>query len=100
MDDAQHRHSMQVQLSYDGTGHGLSNGNAVEEHDDHEEGDLEEENKGELVLENGGGGGGDDSVDQLTLYFQGQVYVFDSVTPEKVKLLIRSFGARLGPLAF
>lgn len=30
----------------------------------------------------GGGGGG---ADQLTLSFQGEVYVFDSVLPEKVK---------------
>lgn len=34
-----------------------------------------------------GGGGGGGGVDQLTLSFQGEVYVFDAVTPEKVFLL-------------
>lgn len=31
-----------------------------------------------------GGGGGGGGVDQLTLSFQGEVYVFDAVSPEKV----------------
>ena len=32
----------------------------------------------------GGGGSGAGGVDQLTLSFQGEVYVFDAVSPEKV----------------
>lgn len=38
------------------------------------------------IMEQGSDGG-----DQLTLSFQGQVYVFDSVSPEKVHQLIQVF---------
>lgn len=38
-------------------------------------------------------GGGDDA-DQLTLSFQGQVYVFDSVPPQKVQAVLLLLGAR------
>ncbi|KAJ7962681.1 GATA transcription factor [Quillaja saponaria] len=37
---------------------------------------------------------GSDSGDQLTLSFQGQVYVFDSVSPEKVQAVLLLLGGR------
>ncbi|XP_024934146.1 GATA transcription factor 28 isoform X2 [Ziziphus jujuba] len=40
---------------------------------------------------------GGDSGDQLTLSFQGQVYVFDSVSPEKVQAVLLLLGGREVP---
>ncbi|XP_071691653.1 GATA transcription factor 28-like [Rutidosis leptorrhynchoides] len=39
-----------------------------------------------------GGGGGGSSADQLTLSFQGEVYVFDAVSPEKVQAVLLLLG--------
>lgn len=39
-----------------------------------------------------GGGGGGGGVDQLTLSFQGEVYVFDAVSPEKVQAVLLLLG--------
>ncbi|TKY64671.1 GATA transcription factor 28 [Spatholobus suberectus] len=41
------------------------------------------------IMDHGGDGG-----DQLTLSFQGQVYVFDSVSPEKVQAVLLLLGGR------
>ncbi|KAF7135382.1 hypothetical protein RHSIM_Rhsim08G0248900 [Rhododendron simsii] len=69
--------------------HHLSNGNGME-HDDN--GGGSEDMEGEIHPDHGNltdnhnamvAHGGSDSNNQLTLSFQGQVYVFDSVSPEK-----------------
>lgn len=70
--------------------HHLSNGNGME-HDDNDGGS--EDMEGEIHPDHGNltdnhnamvAHVGSDSNNQLTLSFQGQVYVFDSVSPEKV----------------
>ncbi|KAK9757133.1 hypothetical protein RND81_01G142600 [Saponaria officinalis] len=84
--------------------HHLSNGDGMEdEHDDGVTGagggiDNELQNDHVNVGDNHGGmmiPGGDN--DQLTLSFQGQVYVFDSVSPEKVQAVLLLLGAREVP---
>ncbi|KAG5000941.1 hypothetical protein JHK87_022013 [Glycine soja] len=85
--------------------HHISNGNGID--DDHNDGgdtncggseSMEGEvpsNHGNLpdnhavMMDQGG-----DSGDQLTLSFQGQVYVFDSVSPEKVQAVLLLLGGR------
>lgn len=51
------------------------------------------DNRGEVVDR------GSDQGDQLTLSFQGQVYVFDSVLPEKVQAVLLLLGGREVPQA-
>lgn len=87
---------MHVQYDHHGLHH-IDNGNGMM--DEHTDGGMDEgvetdipshpgnsaDNRGEVVdrgIENG---------DQLTLSFQGQVYVFDRVSPEKVTLLFLVF---------
>ncbi|KAK9282576.1 hypothetical protein L1049_005497 [Liquidambar formosana] len=82
----------------------MSNGNGMD--DDHDdggggsegiEGDLPSDpgnlsdNRSALVAQGG------DNMNQLTLSFQGQVYVFDSVSPEKVQAVLLLLGGREVP---
>ncbi|KAF6155646.1 hypothetical protein GIB67_034741 [Kingdonia uniflora] len=48
----------------------------------------------ELYFDGGGSNDGNDSGDQLTLSFQGEVYVFDSVSAEKVQAVLLLLGGR------
>ncbi|KAF8021699.1 hypothetical protein BT93_G1985 [Corymbia citriodora subsp. variegata] len=93
-----HHHGLLVQQH-------LSNGNDMNDDRDHDgggggggegvEGDVpsdagnDSDNRGSLLDR----GGGDDG-DQLTLSFQGQVYVFDCVSPQKVQAVLLLLGAR------
>ncbi|XP_030551243.1 GATA transcription factor 28 isoform X2 [Rhodamnia argentea] len=95
-----HHHGLQVQQH-------LSNGNDMNDDRDRDrdrdsggagegiEGDVpsdagnDSDNRGSLLDH----GGGDDG-DQLTLSFQGQVYVFDYVPPQKVQAVLLLLGAR------
>ncbi|XP_010466341.1 PREDICTED: GATA transcription factor 24-like isoform X1 [Camelina sativa] len=93
---------MHVQYEHQGLHH-IDNGNGMM--DDHTDGGMDEgvetevpthpgnaaDNRGEVVdrgIENG---------DQLTLSFQGQVYVFDRVSPEKVQAVLLLLGGREVP---
>lgn len=107
MSEAQH--PMQLQYEHHELHH-MSNGdgNGMDDDDDHDncngndgggsedlEGDVPSnpgnlsENRSAMVDHDGGA----DSGDQLTLSFQGQVYVFDSVSPEKVVYLSSLFSS-------
>lgn len=92
MNHAQHpMHTQSVQEQEHHDLHYISNGNGMaDEHENEghglmvvereapsDHGDLAE-NRG-VMVDRGG-----DNCDQLTLSYQGQVYVFDSVSPEKV----------------
>ncbi|EFH59549.1 hypothetical protein ARALYDRAFT_479637 [Arabidopsis lyrata subsp. lyrata] len=93
---------MHVQYDHHGLHH-IDNGNGMM--DEHTDGGMDEgvetdipshpgnsaDNRGEVVdrgIENG---------DQLTLSFQGQVYVFDRVSPEKVQAVLLLLGGREVP---
>ncbi|KAK4427481.1 GATA transcription factor 28 [Sesamum alatum] len=96
-----------------GLHHHLSNGNAIDQ-DEHGEnnnigssggvnevmdGDVaadignQSDNHGQLIPQVGG----TENNNQLTLSFQGQVYVFDSVSPEKVQAVLLLLGGREVP---
>ncbi|KAL0414960.1 UNVERIFIED_CONTAM: GATA transcription factor 28 [Sesamum latifolium] len=96
-----------------GLHHHMSNGNAIDQ-DDHGEnnnigssggvnevidGDVaadignQSDNHGQLIPQVGG----TENNNQLTLSFQGQVYVFDSVSPEKVQAVLLLLGGREVP---
>lgn len=102
------QHSMHTQSVQDQEHHDLhymSNGNGLaDEHENEghgimvverevqsDHGDLAE-NRG-VMVDRGG-----DNCDQLTLSYQGQVYVFDSVSPEKVQAVLLLLGGREVPL--
>ncbi|KAK2633011.1 LOW QUALITY PROTEIN: hypothetical protein EUGRSUZ_L00755 [Eucalyptus grandis] len=72
----------------------LSNGN--DKNDDHDQAaaaGVEGNVPSDAGNDSDNRGGGDDA-DQLTLSFQGQVYVFDSVSPQKVQAVLLLLGAR------
>ncbi|KAK2633005.1 hypothetical protein EUGRSUZ_L00751, partial [Eucalyptus grandis] len=75
----------------------LSNGNDMNDDHDGGGGGGGEGVEGDVPSDAGNDsdnrGGGDDA-DQLTLSFQGQVYVFDSVPPQKVQAVLLLLGAR------
>lgn len=87
---AHHRHHRGLQVQQH-----LSNGNDTNDDHDHDSGGAGEGIEGDVPSDAGNDpdirgslldhGGGDDG-DQLTLTFQGQVYVFDYVPPQKVGL--------------
>ncbi|KAL8458854.1 hypothetical protein ACS0TY_035549 [Phlomoides rotata] len=96
-----------------GLHHHMNNGNAIdqEEHGDNNnigtsggvdevmDGDVgasignQPDNHGALIPHVGGS----DNSNQLTLSFQGQVYVFDSVSPDKVQAVLLLLGGREVP---
>ncbi|KAI3455727.1 hypothetical protein Pfo_012390 [Paulownia fortunei] len=96
-----------------GLHHHMSNGNAIDqdEHGDNNnmgssdgvnevmDGDVtanmgnQSDNHGSLIPQVGG----NENNNQLTLSFQGQVYVFDSVSPEKVQAVLLLLGGREVP---
>ncbi|XP_057967698.1 GATA transcription factor 28-like [Malania oleifera] len=97
-------HHVHYMPTHDHGLHNISNGSGMD--DDHDdgggggegmEGDMPtdpgnlSDNHGALVAR------GEDSGNQLTLSFQGQVYVFDSVTPEKVQAVLLLLGGREVP---
>ncbi|XP_050947365.1 GATA transcription factor 24-like isoform X4 [Cucumis melo] len=98
-----HTQSVQEQEHHDL--HYMSNGNGLaDEHENEghgimvverevqsDHGDLAE-NRG-VMVDRGG-----ENCDQLTLSYQGQVYVFDSVSPEKVQAVLLLLGGREVPL--
>ncbi|XP_028776848.1 GATA transcription factor 28 [Neltuma alba] len=105
MSDAQH--SMHVPYVPENEQHGLdhmSDGNRMEDNNNcgdanvsrHESVEGEVSNPGNVtddhgaIIEQASG-------DQLTLSFQGQVYVFDSVSPEKVQAVLLLLGGREVP---
>uniref|UniRef100_A0A7I4BG00 Uncharacterized protein n=1 Tax=Physcomitrium patens TaxID=3218 RepID=A0A7I4BG00_PHYPA len=87
-------------------GHGMHRGEenaaGVEEHDD-DAGDEEGLDEADMHSDGGGGNPGDPPValaartqgsTQLTLSYQGEVYVFDTVPPEKVQAVLLLLGGR------
>lgn len=93
MPDDQHNsiHVQHYMEEHDHGMHHLSNGGSMDE--DHDEGATGEGMEGDVQADPGnladGRGGlnvpaGGDNQNQLTLSFQGQVFVYDSVSPEKV----------------
>ncbi|XP_031254546.1 GATA transcription factor 28-like isoform X2 [Pistacia vera] len=78
--------------------HHMSNGDVMDdEHDDDRNGNVGggETLEGEVPSDPGSlsdNRGNGDNGDQLTLSFQGQVYVFDSVSPEKVQAVLLLLG--------
>ncbi|KAH7867163.1 hypothetical protein Vadar_029723 [Vaccinium darrowii] len=81
----------------------LSNGNGMEQDDN---GGGSDDMEGEIPPDHGNlsdnhnamvAHGGSESNNQLTLSFQGQVYVFDSVLPEKVQAVLLLLGGREVP---
>lgn len=92
--------------------HHMSNGNAIDQ-DEHGEnnnigtsGGVDEVMDGDVGANIGSQTdngaliphvGGSENGDQLTLSFQGQVYVFDSVSPEKVQAVLLLLGGREVP---
>ncbi|XP_022954264.1 GATA transcription factor 24-like isoform X1 [Cucurbita moschata] len=106
MNHAQHSmHTQSVQEQEHHDFHYTSNGNALaDEHENEghgimvvereapsDHGDLAE-NRG-VMVDRGG-----DNCDQLTLSYQGQVYVFDTVSPEKVQAVLLLLGGREVPI--
>ncbi|KAL2462423.1 GATA transcription factor 28 [Forsythia ovata] len=91
-----------------GLHHHMSNGNVMD-HDEHGHnsgGGESEGMDGEVSADPGNlsdhgalvsQGGGTENNNQLTLSFQGQVYVFDSVSPEKVQAVLLLLGGREVP---
>ncbi|KAH6773295.1 ZIM-LIKE 2 [Perilla frutescens var. hirtella] len=90
--------------------HHMSNGNAIDQ-DEHGENNNIGTNGNEVMDGDVGANmgnqsdnssliphvGGSENSDQLTLSFQGQVYVFDSVSPEKVQAVLLLLGGREMP---
>ncbi|KAL5823575.1 hypothetical protein ACOSQ4_021475 [Xanthoceras sorbifolium] len=115
--DGMHANNNQMQVTDEQ--HSMHHVHYVQEHELHHIGNgnvMEDEQDDCNVDGNGGGGseamegdapsdpgslsdnrGGGDNVDQLTLSFQGQVYVFDSVSPEKVQAVLLLLGGREVP---
>ncbi|KAK3219098.1 hypothetical protein Dsin_013068 [Dipteronia sinensis] len=115
--DGMHGNHNQMQVSDEQ--HPVRHAHYVQEHELHHMGNenvMEDEHDDCNVDGNGGGGSeameGDapsdpgslsdnrcsgDNGDQLTLSFQGQVYVFDSVSPEKVQAVLLLLGGREVP---
>ncbi|KAJ8760049.1 hypothetical protein K2173_010905 [Erythroxylum novogranatense] len=98
--------------------HGMSNGDGMNDVDDHDDGHDDAMVEGELVADHGSlaenngmvvtdhgvdshaivvADHGVDNGDQLTLSFQGQVYVFNSVSAEKVQAVLLLLGGREVP---
>ncbi|GMH14162.1 hypothetical protein Nepgr_016003 [Nepenthes gracilis] len=101
MVDAQHQMHMHYMHDHNQELHNMSNGNGLDEdHDDVHNGgdediDSEVPNDPENVSDSHGAMvavGADNN--QLTLSFQGQVYVFDSVSPDKVQAVLLLLGGR------
>lgn len=69
--------------------HGLQNGGGMEEMSAPTHGLYVPESEIQPLPVGGAGGGG---ADQLTLSFQGEVYVFDAVSPEKVQSVLLLLG--------
>lgn len=104
MSDAQHpmhvhykHHSLQHVNNGDVMGNELDDGNGGGGVSEGMEGDMGShpgnlsDNHSEMVVQ------GNENGDQLTLSFQGQVYVFDSVSPEKVQAVLLLLGGREVP---
>uniref|UniRef100_A0A5B7BQ30 Putative GATA transcription factor 28 n=1 Tax=Davidia involucrata TaxID=16924 RepID=A0A5B7BQ30_DAVIN len=81
--------------------HHMSSGNGMDGHDEPDdncggsegmEPDVPSDNHSALVA-----GANSENNNQLTLSFQGQVYVFDSVSPEKVQAVLLLLGGREVP---
>ncbi|CAL5439314.1 unnamed protein product [Camellia sinensis] len=98
--DDDHHHDV---LQHMRNGNGLDNN----EHDDNDgnggesegmEGDIQVHPDTRNLSDNQNGlvarGGNENNNNQLTLSFQGQVYVFDSVSPEKVQAVLLLLGGR------
>ncbi|KAL0715373.1 hypothetical protein Bca4012_064695 [Brassica carinata] len=86
----QHIHNRSRMVHEHADGGGMSNG--VETDVPSHPGNITD-NRGEVVDR------GSEQGDQLTLSFQGQVYVFDSVLPEKVQAVLLLLGGREVPQA-
>lgn len=99
--DGQHHpiHVQHYMQEHDHGMHHMSNGGSMDE--DHDEGGSGEGMEGDVQADPGNLAdsrgaltvqpGGSDNQNQLTLSFQGQVYVFDSVSPEKVIVFLPLF---------
>lgn len=113
--DAQHPIDHLVHYEHHHHHHHIMNGNGmVDDDDDHHPhhhhdvdvddntgvGEVEGVEAGDFPLDHPGaipGNQGSDNGDQLTLSFQGQVYVYDSVPPEKVQAVLLLLGGREVP---
>ncbi|KAL6312479.1 hypothetical protein AAG906_021695 [Vitis piasezkii] len=105
--DGQHHpiHVQHYMQEHDHGMHHMSNGGSMDE--DHDEGGSGEGMEGDVQADPGNLAdsrgaltvqpGGSDNQNQLTLSFQGQVYVFDSVSPEKVQAVLLLLGGREVP---
>ncbi|CAK9146085.1 unnamed protein product [Ilex paraguariensis] len=105
-----HLHYMQEHEHHHHGLHHLSNGNAMDhdDHDDHGGGGGSEGIEGDVGADPGSlsdnhsalvARGSDENNNQLTLSFQGQVYVFDCVSPEKVQAVLLLLGGREVPVS-
>ncbi|KAK3035556.1 hypothetical protein RJ639_034761 [Escallonia herrerae] len=75
--------------------HNLSNGNLMDHDEHHDNGGSEGGMEGDVLSDNHSAlASHHESDNQLTLSFQGQVYVFDSVSPEKVQAVLLLLGDR------
>ena len=92
-EQAMHHHVHYMQEHDHHVLHHLSNGNGIEHDEDDDNGRGSEGIEGEAPSDHGNLSdnhsalvtrGSNENNDQLTLSFQGQVYVFDSVSPGKV----------------
>lgn len=99
-----HRHSMHVHYDHNGLHHHMSttdgmdddgNGDGGGEAQEGMEGEAGHLSDNRALVERGA-----DVGDQLTLSFQGQVYVFDSVSPEKVNPFCTYWFILLAMLAY
>ncbi|KAK3000570.1 hypothetical protein RJ639_021980 [Escallonia herrerae] len=73
--------------------HNLSNGNLMDRDEHHDNGGSEGGMEGDVLSDNHSAlASQHESDNQLTLSFQGQVYVFDSVSPEKVQAVLLLLG--------
>ncbi|KAK2965489.1 hypothetical protein RJ640_008283 [Escallonia rubra] len=75
--------------------HNPSNGNLMDHDEHHDNGGSEGGMEGDVLSDNHSAlASHHESDNQLTLSFQGQVYVFDSVSPEKVQAVLLLLGDR------
>ncbi|CAH1422953.1 unnamed protein product [Lactuca virosa] len=88
-----HRHTHYIQEQEHEVIHDLSNGNMIQNEDQDDigsdPGNLSSDNHNAMMAR-----GSIEDTNQLTLSFQGQVYVFDSVSPEKVQAVLLLLGGR------
>ncbi|KAJ4826382.1 hypothetical protein Tsubulata_026122 [Turnera subulata] len=80
-----------------GVDHGMVEGDVIVVGSEHAEFPDVHASATTMVVHDHGGaaaGAGVDNGDQLTLSFQGQVYVFDSVSPQKVQAVLLLLGGR------